>query len=115
MMKSIFLSSLLVAFLTGIYLSCASSPAILPTVFSCAAQETAQIITSLTTSVVDLLALPDYDAALSGLAAALGPDGIAIVNCVVQRYISQPAATTQATYDIARVHAGLWLQNHPVK
>lgn len=109
-MKKILLLSLCL-----LSVSCAHTPGIVQTVFTCAEAQASQIIASLSTVVADLLALPDYDAALSGLTVALGANGLAIVNCAVQKYLASPSAITQDAYDIARVHAGIWLQTHPVK
>lgn len=112
----IFIGWTLVILFTVTSNGCVHSPAVVPTIFSCASQEGTKAVSQLEEIIVDALLSSNYELALSGLAQALGQDGLDIVNCVVSAYVASPP-TQQATvtYDIARTHAALWLSAHGKK
>ena len=81
-------------------------------IVSCADQRLTQIEGNLLPGILAILESPNYEAALVGLAAQLGADGIEIVSCALNQILAPPPHASMLVSSVVAEHASDWLKAH---
>lgn len=93
--------------------SCATASNVGKVAYDCAAPKAAQVESQIEQDVLTMLASQDYENQLLGLAASLGADGLAVVTCVVEHYLSgltPPASPGAVAPEV--IHAHNWMSKY---
>ena len=105
--------AVLLATLTGCCHLHGTCPSPGPVIYNCASAEAKTAEDNLAATVLAILETGNYEAALLGLAAQLGAQGLAIVNCIVSAYVdasTPPRGVKLTAFQLQ--NAINWLQKH---